>query len=367
MNAASEHSADDGIGEIIASTAAKIFEQFGAVQNVGARAGAEQGLWNEPAWAEITAAGFTGAMLPESYGGIEISHALRIIRLAAAQALGAPLAETMAANWLLVGAGLEPAPAAATFTDTELTLAHEAGGWRAQGVLPRVPWGRACDIVALARTPTGAAHLIRINHAEITVTQNHNIAAEPRDDCFIDSILPAANISLASRNVPPSRLRCLGAALRAVQMAGALDGVLAMTAGYARDRQQFGRPLAGFQAIQQLVAGIATQTAAAGVAADMVAEAFSEGVADNLDAVKIAAAKIRTGEAAGIAAAAAHQIHGAIGFTREYPLNLLTRRLWAWRDEYGGESEWSILLGPPADRCRLVNPLAATDSIMSFG
>ena len=44
------------------------------------------------------------------------------------------------------------------------------------------------------------------------------------------------------------------------------------------------------------------------------------------------------GEAAGIGAAIAHQMHGAIGFTQEHQLHYLTRRLWSWRDEFGNEA-----------------------------
>ena len=272
----------------------------GAVQNIDARSRAEQGLWNEPAWAGITAAGLPHAMLGEPLGGIGTAHALMIIRLAASQALAAPLAETMAANWLLAEAGLEPAAGAATFADTELNLVHEGGAWQAQGLLHRVPWGRACDIVAIARTSDGAPHLVRIDHRRFSVTKNQNIAAEPLDDCDVKSGIAPDSISSASDKFSLSRMRRLGAALRAVQMAGAMTGVLNMTVSYARDRKQFGRSLAGFQAVQQLVAGIATQAAAASVAADLVAEAFN----GDLDFSKIAVAKIRTGEAAGAVAAA---------------------------------------------------------------
>jgi acyl-CoA dehydrogenase len=40
-----------------------------------------------------------------------------------------------------------------------------------------------------------------------------------------------------------------------------------------------------------------------------------------------------------------HQIHGAIGFTREHPLHQLTTRLWAWREEYRNQSAWADTLG----------------------
>ncbi|MFB9385262.1 acyl-CoA dehydrogenase family protein [Pseudonocardia petroleophila] len=59
----------------------------------------------------------------------------------------------------------------------------------------------------------------------------------------------------------------------------------------------------------------------------------------------MAAAKARTGEAAGEVARIAHQVHGAIGFTREHDLRLLTTRLWAWRDEDGSDARWQAELG----------------------
>ena len=68
-----------------------------------------------------------------------------------------------------------------------------------------------------------------------------------------------------------------------------------------------------------------------------------------------AAAKLRIGQAAHTLTALAHQVHGAIGFTEEYSLQLWTRRLWAWREEFGNETDWArelgsavIALGPDA-------------------
>ena len=58
-----------------------------------------------------------------------------------------------------------------------------------------------------------------------------------------------------------------------------------------------------------------------------------------------ASAKIRVGEAAGEGAGIAHQVLGAIGFTREHTLHRFTQRLWAWRDDFGNESFWAVRLG----------------------
>ena len=114
-----------------------------------------------------------------------------------------------------------------------------------------------------------------------------------------------------------------------------------MTVAYTTQRIQFGKPIAKFQAVQQSAAVLAEQTAAAGAAADMAAEAFADGI----DINAIAAAKTFAGDAAGIGAGLAHQLHGAIGFSREYALNHRTRRLWSWRDEYGNDTDWAALLG----------------------
>ena len=128
---------------------------------------------------------------------------------------------------------------------------------------------------------------------------------------------------------------------RAALMAGALEGVLALSVQYAMERKQFGRAIAKFQAVQHQLAIMAGEVAAASRATDgaiqrLGSEAFAAGVA---------VAKSRAGDASGIVAEIAHQVHGAMGFTYEHQLHHLTRRLWAWRDEYGAEPVWQRRLG----------------------
>jgi alkylation response protein AidB-like acyl-CoA dehydrogenase len=146
-------------------------------------------------------------------------------------------------------------------------------------------------------------------------------------------------------------LQRLGAAVRSQQMAGALERILDLSLGYARERVQFGRPIARFQAIQHSLATLAGEVAAAGAAADAAVSAIARhGIDDQHALFAIAEAKIRAGEAAGAGAAIAHQVHGAMGFTREYSLHHSTRRLWAWRDDFGAESVWAMRLGQIATK-----------------
>jgi alkylation response protein AidB-like acyl-CoA dehydrogenase len=75
------------------------------------------------------------------------------------------------------------------------------------------------------------------------------------------------------------------------------------------------------------------------------ARAAADAAAEDPEIWKIAAAKVRCGEAAGRGAEIAHQVHGAIGFTDEHVLHHFTLRLWSWRDEFGTEEEWASVLG----------------------
>jgi acyl-CoA dehydrogenase len=136
-----------------------------------------------------------------------------------------------------------------------------------------------------------------------------------------------------------------GAAVRAAQMTGALERILMQTVEYARTRVQFGKPIAAFQAIQQQLAVLAGHVAATGIASDT---AFDDLAHAARRARSVAVAKIRAGEAASAATSIAHQVHGAIGITKEHSLHFATRRLWSWRAEFGAEAYWAEQLGRAA-------------------
>lgn len=154
--------------------------------------------------------------------------------------------------------------------------------------------------------------------------------------------LPLAEAIIASKVKEGSKDQFqFGAFSRTAQIAGALDAALDMTVHYANERQQFGRPLGKFQAVQQSLASFACEVAATNCAAMGAAQALDRGNAT----FEVAAAKLRANRAVGVGTAVAHQVHGAIGFTEEYPLHHLTRRLWQWRSDFGNDAHWSRFLG----------------------
>lgn len=124
-------------------------------------------------------------------------------------------------------------------------------------------------------------------------------------------------------------------------MGGALERCLELSIEHANTRVQFGKPLGKQQAVQQNLAILAEEAAAVAVAAQAASAARDMSDA----ALEIACAKLRANQAAGRGAAIAHQVHGAIGFTQEYPLHRYTRALMLWRSRAGNDAFWAGRLG----------------------
>ncbi len=307
-------------------------------------AAAERGEWPEALWRAAEEAGLTAALLPEAAGGFGAGFydALTVLREVGASGAPIPLAETMLSGWLLAGAGLAvPAGHLALIAGSDLDLIKTDGTWRLTGVARQVAWGRAAKAGAALVDFDGEALVVLLPAPVWRVEPATNIAGEPRDTLHFDCEVASESVVKAPPGIGQQQLHAAGAVTRALMISGALERITAMTAQYANERSQFGKPIGRFQAIQQSLAALAGQSCAATAAAELGALAF----ADALRLPPIAAAKSRAGEAAGIGASIAHQIHGAIGFTFEHQLHFLTRRLWSWRDEYGGEAEWNALLG----------------------
>jgi acyl-CoA dehydrogenase len=336
MNTSNPGVGSDNVGEMLRETADRLFH---AHCDTATQRSADQGSWPAALWSAVEEAELHRALVPEEAGGfgVAVADALSLLKVAGAHALPLPLAETMLASWLLAGAGMEipggPLTIGPVRDNENTTLTQSDGGWLVTGTLTRVPWARDVDhLVVLADS-----RVALIGKASWSIETGENVAREPRDTVRLNG----AAIAVGATRTTAPQLIAVGAAMRTQQIAGALTRLTEMTTQYAQDRVQFGRPIGKFQAVQQNLAVMAGQAAAAVAAADLAAEA----VADGVKILPIAAGKARAGEAAGIGAGIAHQIHGAIGFTFEHSLHFLTRRLWSWRDEFGKDAAWNRLLG----------------------
>jgi acyl-CoA dehydrogenase len=281
------------------------------------------------AWKTISEAGLVNVLIAEENGGFggNWEDALIVVQACGFHATTAPLPEAILAMHLAQTANL-------TLPEGIPTICpHATGklaGGRFTGVLHSVPWGRnASHILASLDAQT-----ILMPRGGATIEEHHNPAGEPRDTLRFDN----APVEIAALETDMIAALAL---LRTAQIAGALAHALELCVGYTRERQQFGRPLAQFQAIQQQLAVLAEETAASGMAAAAAFRAMDLGEAG----FEIAAAKLRTNRAARASTGIAHQVHGAMGFTAEYSLHHLTRRLWAWQTEAGNERFWGERLG----------------------
>jgi acyl-CoA dehydrogenase len=332
----------------------RLFEDHCTKQVVDA---AETGVFAQSLWDVVAETGVPLAALPESAGGAdaEWSDLFAALRVAARHSAPIPLAETMLAAWVAASCGLETSDGPMTVGPVRaadrLTLERDGNGWRLSGAATRLPYASfATRTVLIADGPDGEMTVAFDRTGGGDLTKGANIAKEARDCLSFDNVrLSADQASPVMGGVSRRALYRRGALARATMMSGALERAMDLAVTYAQERQQFGRPISKFQAVQQNLAVLAGQTAAAVAAANLGIEALSDPDPERQEFL-IAVAKTRVGEAATLACEIAHQVHGAIGFTKEYSLQLSTRRLWSWREEFGGDPEWAAKVGAYACR-----------------
>ena len=159
--------------------------------------------------------------------------------------------------------------------------------------------------------------------------------------------------TLNSSDVEFARAERLAEALQA-EIAGLAERMLDMSLSYANDRVQFGKPIGKLQAIQQQLAVMAEQVLMARMASQI---GCSKGLHPPPEVAAVA--KQVTSAAVPQITAIAHAVHGAIGITEEFDLQLYSRRMHALRLANGSESYWAGILG----RARIA---AANQSSVDF-
>ncbi|HSW17410.1 MAG TPA: acyl-CoA dehydrogenase family protein [Ramlibacter sp.] len=275
----------------------------------------------------IAQAGFHELLAPEDEGGGGAAwrEFFEVVALCGTYAVPLPLAQTLAARAIVRDRQLLPsglitfAPALTGGADGSMHALH-------------VPVARVASHVIAADGDT--LRLLSVADAHQLPSGVHgSLAASLRWKRGSGLPLPCS--------ISAAHFQALGALLHAGLLAGAMKRAFDMTMAYANERVQFGKPIGKFQAIQHQLSVMAEQVASARMAAE--AAFATEAVLPTLAACAVA--KARTSEAAQIVASTGHAVHGAIGITEEYDLQLFTRRLHEWRVAHGSESYWHRELG----------------------
>ncbi|MBI1396739.1 MAG: acyl-CoA dehydrogenase [Betaproteobacteria bacterium] len=287
----------------------------------------EQGGSPARLWQTLADSGFADALVPEDAGGAGLSlrDALPILSACGRVVLPVPFAQTMLVRGFLAASGVTPPPGPATFAIAD------AGGGEHDIVCSRVTHATTSDWVLVQSgthcrlLPTAAA---RLESPGVHGSLEAGLTWGPP---------PADAIRIAN----DADWHAIGACVFAAQMAGSMSRVFDLTLRYANDRVQFGRSIGKFQAIQHQVSVMAEHVAASRMAAEIGADSTSW----QPSPLAAAIAKSRTSEAVPTVTAIAHAVHGAIGITAEYDLQLHTRRLHEWRLAFGSESYWHDRIG----------------------
>jgi len=280
-------------------------------------------------WKKVHASGFADALVPEERdgAGLQLASIGPIAFGCGRHALPLPLTQTMVARAALAEMDVRPPEGAIAIS---VAASIDSGSL----TCPAVPYGLTAEWVLV---PLNCGDtLLPTRAAQRTRSGGHGSLAA---DLYWASI-PSDSIQLQK---PVERIDWLSiaAALVAAQMSGAMERVTEMTIEYANSRSQFGRPIGKLQAIQQQISVMAEQSYASRSAALL-------GLASDSWCVhwrRAAVAKSRANDAATVVVATGHAVHGAIGITAEFDLQMFTRRLHDWRGCYGSATYWNERLG----------------------
>src|SRR6185312_4393634 len=343
--------AADGERELLRRTVEDLLTRHCTPARVAAAAAGSG--WDAGLWQALEETGLTLAGSPEEAGGSggDLLAAADIAVAVGAAAAPVPLAETLAAGMLLGRAGLAiPSGPLTVAVALGPGAALGSGGGPGSGAgLRRVPYGRLATTVAAGSGgsgwdgdwlavigPAGRGGTGRGGTGQDGTGRDgtgrdgtgRNLAGEQRDEVILGGDAEVHEVPAGTADHARRLLRLF----RSLLIAGAAQLALDLTVTYVQEREQFGRPLARFPTVQQELARMAgevalisaaTQAAVAaegplaegpaaeGPAADGPGGAGQLGADEGVSAV--VAAKAQASSGAGVVAAIAHQLHGAIG------------------------------------------------------
>jgi alkylation response protein AidB-like acyl-CoA dehydrogenase len=229
------------------------------------------------------------------------------------------------------------------------TAAFDGDTVALKGVKAFVPCAGQAETFVVAARPAGDSAgdvpcrvtlvLVERDDPGVTVKNQKSIGGEPLGELHLENVRVPSSRLLGS---PGQGREALEHALSRAVLAdvaytlGAAEKAMDMAIEYTNNRVAFGRPIGSFQAIQHKAADMAVDLDSARLLLYKAAHLLDEGVGSDID---VAMAKVWAGEAGRRIIAHSHQMHGAIGFTAEYDLNLYTRRMKAHEFVFGRPDE----------------------------
>ncbi len=304
----------------------------------------------------LRAAGFLGVSVPEDLGGSggTLNDALDVVRGAAYAGVSTAVVEgPVLAGWLLreSGTAFPWSDQLAVLAAGDVQLTEAGGGPVLTGTLDTVPWPESATALVVPVRRDGELLVATVAAGALGLPPDGaNTAGEPVARAVRLDRVPVTEVAATGLafDAAAEALGLRRALARAVAMTAALQRAAELTIGYAGQRVQFGQPIARFQAVQTHLARLGSQAQRAAVVVDAVQAVLGDDDDLRPHRALVAAARTLAGDAAILGARTAHQVHGAIGVTMEYPLQRFTRRLWEWEADDGTAARWARRLGEDA-------------------
>ncbi len=321
--------------------------------------------FDQDTWKKIAQMGWAGAVLPERYGGSEaglLDMAL-IIEALAIGAIPSPLFSTVIEAGLLLLEGGSEAQRSAWLpriaegdailstaimessgglrpTDIRLGIAPVGNGFSINGTKLFVRDAAVAEVVVVAGRSGDKLEEITLlmvpfdspglKRERMIVAGGELLWQITFNNVGVDADAVIGEVNGAWPHI--ARLHQRGAAFKSAELVGIGQAALDLTVDYAKTRQQFGGPIGRFQAVHHHVADMYRDLEVSRLLAWQAAAALGEGM-DSRREVSMAKAKIS--EVIPAVTRMAHQIHGAIGYYRDYPLELYYHRAIAAQASYG--------------------------------
>jgi alkylation response protein AidB-like acyl-CoA dehydrogenase len=312
-------------------------------------------------WKQMAELGWTGLALPEEWGGQglgmvdlavvmeEMGYALAPSPLFSNTIVGLALAERgtddqkerylrpLAEGELLATPALFDAGSPATIGHFEMEAQASGDGVVLYGEKILVTDAESADAFMVA-TSDGRRHMVRSDADGVTVLAQPSIDPTRRLSAvrFEGAAVPAEDtLDGAQADFLPVFDR--GCVALAAEQTGIAQRTLDMAVEYAKDRQQFGRPIGSYQAVSHRCAQMLLETENARSAA-LYAAWTADAEPESLS-LAASMAKAYASDAGWRVADASIQVHGGIGFTWEHDLHFFLKRAKANAAAFG-DAKW---------------------------
>ncbi|WP_375481893.1 acyl-CoA dehydrogenase family protein [uncultured Mycobacterium sp.] len=343
--------------ETLAKVARQLFERWATPERL-TELEATDVRYDAALWKELAFADLLGIALPEAVGGsgagflalgvllAEVGYSVAPVPVYATLVLGAdPIARygtakqqqrhlpKVVAGSSILSAGLsEPGRSDPAVPAT--TARRDGNGWRLDGAKELVPAAQLADTLLIPAAIDGGdvgLFLLDITAPGVDVRPVTTTNGEPHADVFLDGAAVSADDQLGNPGSGVEMVRSLQAralvGLSAIQL-GVVERALRLAAAYTTQREQFGRPIGSFQAVQQRMADAFIDVEAIRWTTWHAAWLLGLGRPADREA---RIAKFWAAEAGARVAATAQQVHGGIGIDTSYPL--FRCFLWAKHNE----------------------------------